>query len=35
MSRTKAIEVNEALEDYYQELEIEKEEELIRQLILK
>lgn len=35
MSRTKAIEVNEELEDYYQELEIEKEEELIRQLILK
>ena len=35
MSRTKAIEVNAALEDYYQELEIEKEEELIRQLILK
>lgn len=35
MSRTKTIEVNEALEEYYQELEIEKEEELIRQLILK
>ena len=35
MSRTKAIEVNESLEEYYQELEIEKEEELIRQRILK
>ena len=34
MSRTKAIEVNEALKEYYQELEIEKEEELIRQRIL-
>ena len=35
MSRTKAIEVNEALKEYYQELEIKKEEELIRQRILK
>lgn len=35
MSRTKAIEVNEALEEYYQELEIENEEEIIRQRILK
>ena len=34
MSRTKAIEVNEALEEYYQELEIENEEEIIRQRIL-
>lgn len=35
MSRTRAIEVEEALEEYYQEIEIKKEEELIRQLILK
>lgn len=35
MSRTKSISVSEAMEEYYQELELKIEEEKIKQNILK